>query len=238
MRYFTKEWYNDTMIADMCFQLRKNESASVYSDKLFARLYALEERAYAKYCKRQARATRSGFDKSAVAQEFAKNYEENLEFVKANLPKEILADVKDIRVLALGTATTDIAMRITRFCGKKNRLCEAAEREYNNASEEADEKVGAAARTLLTLTGAEIVMLAQNGEDAELSFTPAESNETKTLTLKDATLVESDGSLAGSAIIKYELLLDDKGDFEFSLLTLGKNSELLTVSYTANSIVA
>ncbi len=237
MRYFTKEWYNDTMIADMCFQLRKNESAASYSDKFFERLYSVEERAYAKYCKRRSRAAKLGFDRNAAAEEFAKNYKENLEFVKANLPDEILSDVKDIRVLALGTATNDVAARITRFCGKKNRLCEAAERDYNNASEEADEKIGAAANTLLRLTGAEIIAIEGEGEDIKLTFTPAESGETKSLTLKGARLLESDGELCGSAIVKYELLLDGEGKFELSLLTLGKDSELLTVSYTANSIV-
>ena len=239
MRYFTKEWYNDTLVADMCFQLRKNESASVYSDKFFERLYAVEERAYAKYCKRQARAARVGFDKDAAAREFAENYKENLAFVKANLPEDILADVKDIRVLALGTATNDIAIRITRFCGKKNRLCEAAEREYNNASEEADEKVGGAvAQRLLSLTGAEIISIENNGENAIFSFRPAESEQTLSITLQNATLTESDGSPVGSAVIKYELLTQGENGYEFSLLTLTKDSSLLTVSYSAKGIIA
>lgn len=237
MRYFTKEWYNDTMIADMCFQLRKNESASVYSDKFFERLYAVEERAYAKYCKRQARAAKTPFDKNSAALEFAKNYEENLAFVKANLPQEILDDVKDIRVLALGTATHDIAARITRFCGKKNRLCEAAEREYNNASEEADEMIGGAtAQKLLALVGAEIVSLESNGENATLMFTPAESGEQRSLTLKAVRAAESDGDLAPSTVIKYELLVADEGGLEFSLLALSNGSSVLTATYHIGGI--
>lgn len=237
MRYFTKEWYNDTLIADMCFQLRKNEGASVYSEKFFEKLYALEERAYQKYAKRNAKASKQSFDKNAVAQEFANNYKENLEFVKANLPAGILDVVKDVRVLALGTATNDIAMQITRFCGKKNRLCEAKEREYNNASEEADEKISpAVANCLLALTGGEIATIENRGEDAIFVFHPAQSLETKSLTLKNATLIESDNNLAGADVIKYELLLSDKGGFEFSVLALSKDSSLLTATYTSNSI--
>ncbi len=226
------------MIADMCFQLRKNESASVYSDKFFERLYAVEERAYAKYCKRQARAARVSFDKDAAAREFAENYKENFEFITANLPEDILADVKDLRVLALGTATNDIAMRITRFCGKKNRLCEAAEREYDNASEEADERVGGAvAQRLLSLTGAEIVSVEKDGENAIFSFRPAESDAILSLTLQNATLKESDGDLLGSAVIKHELLTDSEGGYEFSLLTLTKDSSLSTASYSAQGLL-
>jgi hypothetical protein len=221
----------------MCFQLRKNESASVYSEKFFEKLYAIEERAYAKYAKRNAKALKQGFDKNAVAEEFANNYKENLEFLKANLPSEILDEVKDLRVLALGTATNDVAMQITRFCGKKNRLCEAVEREYNNASEEADEKIsGNVANRLLTLIGSEIVSIENNGENATLIFNPAESHETKSITLESATLVESDGSLGGASIVKYELLIAHDGGFEFSILALGKDSSLLTASYKTSTL--
>lgn len=226
------------MIADMCFQLRKNESASVFSEKFFERLYTVEERAYLKYAKRGARAARAAFDKEAASREFAENYKENLAFVKANLPEDILADVKDIRVLALGTATNDMAMRITRFCGKKNRLCEATERSYNNASEEADEKIGGAvASCLISLTGARIAALDKDGDNATLIFHPAQSAQTKRLTLKDAALTDAaEGSLADAAVIKYELLIADEGGFDFSVLALSKDEELLTTSYRISGI--
>jgi len=237
MRYFTKEWYNDTLIADMCFQLRKNESAAVFSERFFEKLYAVEERAYAKYVKRNAKAAKQSFDKEAAAREFAENYKENLEFVKANLPSEILECVKDLRILALGTATNDVAMQITRFCGKKNRLCEAILREYNNASEQADERIGGAvAKCLLSLTGAEIVSLEQNGENATFIFNPAESAEVKALILENAALTESDGSLSGAAVVKYELLTAEEGGFEFSILALNNDSSLLCVSYKISGI--
>ncbi len=238
MRFFTKEWYNDTLIADMCFQLRKNESASVFSERFFERLYAVEERAYIKYYKRNAKATRTNFSKDDAAREFASNYKENLEFVKANLPEDILADVKDIRVLALGTATHDIAMRITRFCGKKNRLCENAERNYNNASEEADERVGGAVvRRLLSLIGAQIISLdAADDGDVSLTFASVETGKSEKLILKDAVLTESDGDVSGSVIVKYELLTTEDEGFEFSLLLLSDSSSLLTVTYKAASI--
>jgi len=222
----------------MCFQLRKNEAASVFSDRFFERLYAVEERAYVKYYKRNAKATGVKFDKGDATLEFASNYEENLAFLKANLPEDILADVKDIRVLALGTATHEIAMRITRFCGKKNRLCENVERNYNNTSEEADEKVGGAvARRLLSLVGARIISLdtVEDG-DAVLTFSSAETETTDKLILKNATLTESDGDVSGCAIIKYELLTTEDVGFEFSLLVLSGDSSLLTVTFKAISI--
>ncbi len=236
MRYFTKEWYNDTLIADMCFQLRKTERASVFSESFFQRLYAVEERAYLKYSKRASRASASQYDKDATRREFESNYKENLEFVKANLPSDILDDVKDIRVLALGSATNDIAMRITRFCGKKNRLCEAVSRDYDNASEEADELVGAdASRSLISLVGSEIISFSGNGlGDAVLLF--SSDGVEKRLVLKDAALIESDGELSGSCVIKHELLIAEGGGFEFSMLVLSGDSSLLTVTYRTSAL--
>jgi poly-gamma-glutamate capsule biosynthesis protein CapA/YwtB (metallophosphatase superfamily) len=75
-----------------------------------------------------------------------------------------------------------------------------------------------------------------NGENATLIFNPAESHETKSITLESATLVESDGSLGGASIVKYELLIAHDGGFEFSILALGKDSSLLTASYKTSTL--
>ncbi len=239
MRYFTKEWYNDTMVADMCFQLRKTERAAVYSDAFFERLYAVEERAYTKYLKRAARAMRSKLDADAAKAEFAANYKENLEFVKANLSEDILADVKDIRVLALGSATHDIAMRITRFCGKKNRTCESVERAYDNASEEADEAIGAdAANALSILNGSLIEDVTVKDDSVEIAFSSTESSRSAIILLEGARLTDGDGNIKDMTALRHELLLSDNGGFEFSILLLSQDSSLHTVSYITSRIAS
>ncbi len=236
MRYFTKEWYNDTMVADMCFQLRKTERASVLSDTFFEKLYAVEERAYLKFAKRAAKSSHAYFDKDATRKEFADNYRENLEFVKKNLPEDILCDVKDIRVLALGSATHDIAMRITRFCGKKNRQCESIERSYENDSEAADEALGSHANALLSLNGSQISSLShcENG-DILLSYS-SNGESTASLRLKNTELTEGAENIEGMAVVRHEVLLSEKG-FEFSLLLLSDDSSLHTVAYIASEII-
>ena len=62
MRYFTKEWYNDTVIAEMCFAFRKTQKADVYSDKFFEKLYVIEKKAYLKHSKRAAKFEKRKFD--------------------------------------------------------------------------------------------------------------------------------------------------------------------------------
>ncbi len=240
MRYFTKEWYNDLLISDMCFQLRKTEGASVFSEAFFKRLFLIEERAYLRYCKRSAKASKAYFDKEAARAEFASNYEENLNFVKANIPDDILADVKDIRVLALGSTTNDIAMRITRFCGKKNRLCESVEKEYDNISEETDEKTSRdVLNALVNINGSSLLYVKAEGDNrVSVSFVPASSLDEKKISLIEAKELENDIISEEMTVIKHELLLCEDGGVEFSLLLISRSGSIHEISYHASEIVA
>ncbi len=238
MKYFTKEWYNDLLISEMCFQLRKTENASVFSEPFFKRLYFLEERAYLRFSKRALRASSIPFDKEAVRTEFASNYETNLKFVKENLPEEILQNVKDIRVLALGSATHDIAMQITRYCGKKNRLCEAIEKKYNDASEESDEKIDRdVLNTLVNINNSELSSVKED-ENGNVSFffIPQNSQEEKGVTLVNAKKLEDDRTSENMTIVKHEMLLNEEGKADFSLLLYSSSGTLHTVSYEASEI--
>ncbi len=237
MRYFTKEWYIDSLIAEMCFQLRKTEKASVYSDRFFEKLYAIEQKAYIKFQKRYSKISRTAFDERTAIAEFEANFKDNLEFVKSNLPNDILADIADIRVLALGSATTDNAMKITRFCGKKNRLCESVERKYNDASEEADEKLGGATKLLFELTGAPVASLESDNEHNITLTTSHEATGTAIkLTFTNAFITECDEEIVGKSILKYELLTREGGKYEFSILTLGEKLRLYVATIESDSI--
>ena len=39
MKYFTKEWFDDTILAGMCFQVRKSAKAESFSEKYYLSLY-------------------------------------------------------------------------------------------------------------------------------------------------------------------------------------------------------
>ncbi len=237
MKYFTKEWYKDSLIADMCFQLRKTERAALFSEAFFEKLYAVEERAYLKFSKRAAKIYNKPFDKDEAKAEFASNYKENLEFVKGSLPEDILCDIKDIRVLALGSVTHDIAMRITRFCGKKNSLCEGIERSYDNESEAADEALGKKASVFTSLNGSTVISLSCSAENSVLlSFANPAAETEASFSLINASLTDGEDNISGMTVIRHELLLYVDGGFEFSLLLMANDSSLHTVSYTASDI--
>ncbi len=235
MKYFTKEWYTDLMLSNICFQFRKTERAGEYSEKFFEKLYEVEKKAYVRYAKRLARTAGRNFDKCAHEAEFDKNYQTNLEFVRSNLPADILTDIKDIRVLALGSVTNEMAQRITRYCGKKNRLCESVERRYNDASEEIDEQLGEVSHSLLSLIGAAVSSFTEYRGDIRLCALDENGNAVE-FTLNDAETVENDDGIVGSSILKYELLPADGGKLEFSILSMGNDSSLHTASFIVSKI--
>lgn len=142
MKYFTEEWHRDTILAEMCFQVRKNSKASKFSEKYFQLLYADQKKWYIRHLKHAARFMREKFDADKAGAEFDANYHENLEFVQNSLPLSILNNVKDIRVLALGVAEHDVVQEITRFCGQVNRRCESVRAEYDRTLEELAEEIG------------------------------------------------------------------------------------------------
>ena len=79
MKFFTEEWYHNTLVSQMCFSIRKSGRATCYSDKFFDKLYKSESTWYARHMKRAAKFNRIPFDKNAAQAEFDKNYQDNLE---------------------------------------------------------------------------------------------------------------------------------------------------------------
>ena len=142
MKYFTEQWYNDTLVANMCFQLRKSAKAATYSDDYFEKLYKKEQKVYLKYTKRMSKWLKEKYDEADAIADFESNYKTNYSFINDNLPSEISSQIADMRILALGTATYDVAAQITKFCGTIDRKCAKVLEEYENSTGEIAEKYG------------------------------------------------------------------------------------------------
>ena len=237
MRYFTKEWYNNTLVAQMCFQLRKTEKAAKYSDKFYERLYTVEEKAYIRYRKRELKAMRQSSSVEQLKEEFRQNTETNLEFVKNNLPNEILSEIADIRILALGSVTSAMYDKITRYCGKVNGKCESAKRAYEEACEEAFEAIDPkTAKIISDLPDAEIISINKNGDDLILELSSDYADIT--VTLKGGSQAEENTISEACFVIKSELILNDDKKFEFSLLCIANSLNLYTFSFIADAVSA
>jgi hypothetical protein len=236
MNYFTPEWYNDTIVAEMCFQLRKTGKAAAFSEKFFERLYAVEKRAFLKHSKRAAKFEKRTFDAVTAGEQFDANYEENLAFVKKNLPEELLATVADVRVLALGSADYDVAYAITRYCGQINRKCESVETQYQSELEAIAEKLGwVTVNSLEYLVGAPIASVEQVDGAVLITTSPEYSGNAYRVELADGVIDGDARGAVGSTIIKHELTQSDDG-FCLGLLCNDVNSDLFTLTVNAKSV--
>ncbi len=239
MKYFTPEFHNDSVLSEMCFQVRKTQKAAVFSEKFYDKLYILEKKAYLKHCKRAAKFEHRRYDEAAASKEFDANYEENLEYVKANLPNELLSRVADIRVLALGSVTYEMADELTRFCGRIDKRCKKTEDDYDSELEKVAQITGWYTVNFLNyLLGAQISDINEKNGDIEITTSPEYTGTAVKMILHGAQMLKADDNLVGSAILRHELTLSADSDkrFDFSLLCSSEDSSLCSLSLRANDI--
>lgn len=236
MKYFTTEWYREGVASQMHEPMRKTQNAAQFSEKFFEKLCKLEKKAFVRYYKRAARFQRQSFDATAAEKQFDVNYEENLAFVKENLPEDILADVKDVRVLALGSVEYDVAARIERYCGKLKKRCRDAEEQYEEQLELIAEAMGLdTVNALDSLIDTQIELIEMNGSDLVIGLWGEETRANITVILRGAQIPENSQAALGGVVCRHELLsLEDS--ISFGLLCVDENSMPFTMEITAKSI--
>lgn len=216
--------------------MRKTQNAAQFSEKFFHKLYKLEKKAFLRYYKRAARFQRIPFDSAATEHQFDINYEENLAFVKANLPEEILAKVKDVRVLALGSVEYDVATEIERYCGKLKRRCADVEEQYDEQLAEVGDALGwDTVHALDNLIDAQIESCEQVGDDVVIGLYLEQSRANLTVILRGAKLPENAAKTVGSIVCRHEILKNEDG-FTFGLLLVDESSLPLTFETTARCV--
>ncbi len=237
MKFFTTEWYNDTIVSEMYSQLRKTQNAAQFSEKFYNKLFEIEKKAFLRYSKRIAKFERAPFNAAVAEAQFIANYNENLAFIKANVPEDILADVKDIRVLALGSAEYEIAARITRFCGQTERKCRAADQNYEDELQNVANVTGwEVINSLDLLIGSPIESVIEDGGYVTITTSKELVGVSYKVTLEGAIARNLPENTVGSIINQHELALNDDSSLSFGLLCLDDDSSPLTVEFAAKSV--
>ena len=227
MKFFTKEWYHDTLVAQMCFQVRKDFKAATFSEKYFESLYQSQKGWFIKHMKRAAKHSNTVFNAASAEAEFDASYKENLAFV-ASLPQNILDKIADVRILALGNATQDNIIEITRYCGQINRKCEAIVEEYEGEREKAAETLGwYKINSLNKVECAPVAKVELTDGNLKITTSPEVTEIACELVLHGFE-AEEDSHLAleGSTLLYTEILTTDDGRFAFSLLCESASGEI------------
>lgn len=238
MKHFTKEWYRDTLVAVMCFQVRKDYKAAVFSEKYFTSLYASQKSWFVKHMKRAAKHSKTVFNAASAEAEFDANYKENLDFVTSSLPQNILDKIADVRILALGNATQDNIIELTRYCGQINRNCEAIVEEYEDEREKAAETLGwYKINSLQKLECAPVASVEQTDGELKITTSPEVTEIACELVLHGFESEEgSHLALEGSTLLYTEILTTNDGRFAFSLLCESASGEIFEFSSTCSDL--
>ena len=235
MRYFTKDWYNDTVLAEMCFQIKPSHKAEKFNEKYFKSLYDAQKSWFVKTEKRTCKYTGRVFDKEAAEAEFDANFNENLEYVKSKLPSDILATVADVRLLAIGSASYEVRDAVTRFCGQVNRRCEQVRSRYEEECERLADVIGwYKINSLNLIAGSPIESIETVGEDLIITTSPLIADIAYKIVLSGANIVTKGENLVGATPLYIEILpTNNDCEIEINLLCStedGKSAELSVIA--------
>lgn len=166
-------------------------------------------------------------DPKKIRQNCERNLQTKVSQLKQDLPTEILNEVADIRVLALGVTTSEIMKKITSFCEENEAIEKAiAKQYYEDYLQEYQTRAGREFVQELDFHDCKILSLEWCGNDLVIHL-DNQSGFTaySTIFLRDAEVLQCEGDLENSWWL-YEEIYDADGGFELHVLLQGKETLL------------
>lgn len=105
------------------------------------------------------------YDEEKLTKQFEENHLYSIEFLKRNLPKDILEDVADIRVLALDKASKGIKKRIEKYCKENEKRTEKVIKEYHKYFEKIENEIPNKILENYDFHDCEIISIEKIGDD-------------------------------------------------------------------------
>lgn len=108
MRYMTKQWYQTMQDSGLGVCLEADERAAVYSEELFRSYYQEKLEAWLRDREEICGFLSEPFDDQAERRSFEDCYARELAQYQTRTPADILSQVADVRMLALGLCTEEV----------------------------------------------------------------------------------------------------------------------------------
>ncbi|MBU5336507.1 DUF4085 family protein [Intestinibacter bartlettii] len=162
------------------------------------------------------------YDEEKLTKYFLEIHNNEIENLKVNLPKDILDEVADIRVLSLGIATEKVKNLVDKYSQECEMAFEKALNDYNKHWYSISDKVPAYIKENYNFHDCRILDIKNIGNDIvfELDNSGGFTNINKII-YKDATMLENNFT-KGCHWVYDEMYLCDKG-YEFDIAVDGEN---------------
>lgn len=218
MKYFTKEWYQTNGTAGHYLDMQVSKNAETFSEEYYHDLYLRRRRAFVKERKEEAERTNASFDKSAEEAAFQSAHERAVKAMQERLPEEILKQVADVRVLALGIATKEVRQQLKEIGEKNEKQQNTAEKEYwENYCPTVKDKVGEEIQKAFSFRGSRITAVEM--KENRLAFKlESDTSAVKKVIFKNYKILEQDGYMLGAEWLYQEVHPAEGGNEYHGLL--------------------
>ena len=128
MKYLTKKWYESLQKINMNLLIEIAKEAETFSEEYYKKVYQEEERRWIEL--QNTIKSINSKDVNKDKESFKHIQEQIIKKLENNVPDYILKKVADIRVLALGKASSIVKKELDKYCKKQKVIVEKAMKEY------------------------------------------------------------------------------------------------------------
>lgn len=223
MRYLTKEWYEMNGKTGLHLLLNVSEQASEFSESFFEKTYSHQEQEWMKMqravydCLKKYQ-KRPFFDLAKARKRFREKYLWNLRQFQEKLPRDILEQVADIRVLALGYAEEHVKNQITAFCENHEKTVDSIYLAYRESQKRELEKKTPAFAENFSFHDFNISSCYKDGADFIITIDEPDFTSIKKILLLDCHIIKQDAALEKTTILYEEFYIEnDRYEIHFLL---------------------
>lgn len=131
MKYLTAQWYENCQMIGYYYRLNISKKAEAFSEECFQERYRQRLQEAREWYRSYAEEEKLVYQEEEVADDLQASFQRELEKAKRELPAEILAQVADLRMLALNTVTAEVYLMIREYCKRLAACTDSRLRAYN-----------------------------------------------------------------------------------------------------------
>jgi hypothetical protein len=195
----------------------QRQDASKYDIEKFNRMIMMRRE-----CHRRNHDSRYPYDEQRETDKYKKIFDFRLTRVK-RLPEEILRDVADIRVLALGKATKEIIERVKFFCEECEKQRDKTYSDYHEYYEEASKSFDQDMVNNMGFYECNVTGMQQDEGTLSLFIDNLCGSTVNQIIFKEYKIIKQDDSLINCHLSNYEVYKTDNR-YEIHMLFNGRNN--------------